>query len=90
MAEVVAKTENEDRIDPSILDAVPVSVEAYLGFASISVGELSRLRPGDVFALDQALGDPVELRLNGAAVAYGELVTKGDNFAVRITAIARP
>lgn len=72
----------------TVIDSLPVTVEAVLGAARISVGELSRLSPGDTFALDSLLGDPVELRLNGQVIAYGELVSLGDNFAVRIQGVA--
>lgn len=76
-------------VKSTVLDALPVSVEAILGVARIPIGELTRLSPGDVFTLDSLLGDPVELRLNGETIAFGELVSHEDNFAVRIQAIAR-
>lgn len=72
----------------SVIDGLPVTVEAILGVARISVGELGALKPGDNLTLDASLGDPVELRLNGTAIATGELVSVGDNFAVRILEIA--
>ena len=68
----------------SVLDGLPVTVEAVLGVAQVKVGDLSALDAGDVFALDAKLGDPVELRLNGVAIAHGELVSMGEHFAVRI------
>lgn len=72
----------------SVIDDLPVAVEAILGVAKVKVGELSRLGSGDVFALDALLGDPVELRLNGVVIAQGELVSMGDKFAVRIQQLA--
>ncbi|MBY8825565.1 FliM/FliN family flagellar motor C-terminal domain-containing protein [Sphingomonas colocasiae] len=71
------------------IDGLPVRVEAILGAASVKVGELSSLKPGDTLPLENLLGDPVSLRLNGKTIAYGELVSMGDNFAVRIQAIAQ-
>ena len=73
----------------TVIDSLPVTVEAILGTATLQVGELTRLAPGDTFPLDNLLGDPVELRLNGEIIAYGELVSVGENFAVRIQAIAQ-
>lgn len=70
------------------LDSLPVTIEAVLGVATVKVGELTAMAPGDSFTLDRKLGDPVELRLNGVPVAYGELVAVGDNFGVRIQEIA--
>lgn len=71
------------------IDGLPVRVEAILGAANVKVGELSNLKPGDVLPLENLLGDPVSLRLNGKTIAYGELVSMGDNFAIRIQAIAQ-
>ncbi|MEH3101086.1 FliM/FliN family flagellar motor switch protein [Sphingomonas adhaesiva] len=72
----------------SVLDGLPVTVEALLGVAKVTVGDLSRLTEDQVFALDASLGDPVELRLNGVAIAQGELVAMGDRFAVRIRQVS--
>lgn len=72
----------------SVIDGLIVTVEAILGVAKVSVRELSALSPGDTFRLDSLLGDAIELRLNGEVIAYGELVSLGENFAVRIQDIA--
>jgi flagellar motor switch protein FliN len=75
-------------VDRSVLDGLPVTIEAVLGVAEVTVGELTRLAAGDSFALDRKLGDAICLRLNGVTIAYGELVSVGDKFGVRITAAA--
>lgn len=75
-------------VSRSVIDSLPVTVEAILGFAEISVGELERLAPGETVKLGSLLGDPVQIRLNGAVIAFGELVSVGDNFAVRIQSIS--
>lgn len=75
-------------VSRTVLDGLPVTVEAVLGVAQVKVGDLSGLDAGDVFALDAKLGDPVELRLNGVAIAQGELVAMGEHFAVRIQKVA--
>lgn len=82
-------TKPADGVSRSIIDSLPVTIEAILGVAEVRVGDLGRLAAGETFKLDSLLGDAVELRLNGAAVAYGELVSVGDNFAVRIQSVAR-
>ncbi|WCM27309.1 FliM/FliN family flagellar motor switch protein [Sphingomonas sp. QA11] len=76
------------KIDTRLLEAVEVSLEGFLGNARITVGDLTALKQGSVVALDAALNSAVELRLNGSAVARGELVAVGDKFAVRLTEIA--
>ena len=70
------------------IDSLSVTVEAILGAATVKVGELANLRPGDALPLDSLLGDSISVRLNGETIAYGELVSMGDNFAVRIRAVA--
>jgi flagellar motor switch protein FliN/FliY len=77
------------RINPALIDSVEVSLEAYLGEARLTVGELGALKPGSVLALDSGLDRAVELRLNGVSVARGELVAVGDRFGVRLTEIAK-
>lgn len=84
-----------DRVDPAIaatkprtfIDRIDVTVEAVLGGATLSVGALNALTADSVVKLDAALGALVDLRLNGAVVARGELVAVGDRFGVRIAEI---
>ncbi len=77
------------RINPKVIDAVGVTLEAYLGEARMTVADLTALKEESVVPLDAALNQAVELRLNGVAVARGELVAVGDSFAVRLTEIAK-
>lgn len=88
MAPARQETTRHQGVRATVIDDLPVDVEAILGVARVTIGELSRLTAGDLFTLDALLGDPVELRLNGVTIAHGELVSMGDNFAVRIRALA--
>lgn len=72
-----------------LIENVGVTLEAYLGSARLTVAELVKLREASLIPLDAPLSQAVELRLNGVAVAKGELVAVGDNFAIRLTEIAR-
>lgn len=72
----------------TLIQNIPVEVEAILGVTEVRFRDLDQLEPGDTFKLDSSLGDAIELRLNGAVFAYGELVSVGDKFAVRIQSIA--
>jgi flagellar motor switch protein FliN/FliY len=42
---------------------------------------------GTVFELDREAGDAVDVRVNGAMVARGDIVVVGKNVGVRITKI---
>lgn len=77
------------RINPKVIDSVGVTLEAYLGESRMTVADLTALKEESVVPLDAALNQAVELRLNGVAVARGELVAVGESFAVRLTEIAK-
>lgn len=77
------------RISSKLIDTVAVQLEAFLGSASMTVGDLAGLAKGAVVGLDAQLNMPVELRLNGIGVARGELVAVGDKFGVRLTEITQ-
>lgn len=84
-----AETPSKPRVSPRLIEHVGVELHAFLGGAGMTVAELTALAPGAVVALDAQLNAPVELRLDGAAVARGELVAVGDRFGVRLTEIAQ-
>jgi flagellar motor switch protein FliN len=77
------------KINSQLIDGVVVTLEAYLGSARMTVAELNALKPDAVVSLDVPLSQAVEVRLNGVAVARGELVAAGDRFAVRILEISK-
>lgn len=88
MTKAQSTSSSNTGVDRSVLDGLPVTIEAVLGVAEVTVGELTSLAAGDSFALDRKLGEAVSLRLNGVTIAHGELVSVGDRFGVRITAVA--
>lgn len=77
------------RVSAKLIENVGVELHAFLGAAGMTVAELTALAPGAVVSLDAQLNAPVELKLNGVAVARGELVAVGDKFGVRLTEIAQ-
>lgn len=78
----------QDGVDPRLIDTVSVEVEAVVGHAQLTVGELARLTAGTTLPLDAALNRPVSLRLEGHEIARGELVAVDGRFGVRLTEIA--
>jgi flagellar motor switch protein FliN/FliY len=90
---VIDQNENQTlsspaRVSSKLIENVGVELQAFLGSAEMTVAELTALEPGSVVSLGTQLNAPVELRLNGVAVAHGELVAVGEKFGVRLTAIA--
>jgi flagellar motor switch protein FliN/FliY len=67
-----------------ILD-VPVTLSLEVGRAQMSVGRLLRLSQGSVVELDRNAGDPLDVLVNGALVARGEIVIVNDKFGIRLT-----
>ena len=62
---------------PSNLGAIlsiPVTVQVVLGSTSLPVAGLMKLARGAIVSLDQRVGDPVDVVVNGAVIARGEIV----------------
>jgi flagellar motor switch protein FliN/FliY len=63
--------------DSATLDtilSIPVTVQVVLGSTSMPVSTLMKLGRGALIALDQKVGDPVNIVVNGRIVARGEVV----------------
>ncbi len=73
--------------DIGLVSHVTVELTAEIGTANISISRLFSLKAGEVITLQQAVNEPVLLRLDGKAVARGELVAVDDNFGIKITEI---
>lgn len=84
---IAGQAENRS-VKQSVIDELPVTVEAILGIAKVKVADITGLETGQSFLLDTKLGDLVTLRLNGVVIAAGELVAVGDNFGIRIQSVA--
>lgn len=72
-----------------ILD-VPVTLSLEVGRAQMSVGNLLRLSQGSVVELDRGAGEPLDVLVNGALVAHGEIVVVNDKFGIRLTDVIAP
>jgi len=68
---------------------LPVTIKIVLGSSSLKIAQLMSLEKGAVIRLDQRIGDPVEMQVNGRSLARGELVVKEDDlcFGLKITEI---
>src|SRR5579862_2227104 len=69
---------------------IPVVVQVVLGSTSMPVASLMKLGRGAVIALDQRVGEPVNVVVNGRIVARGEVVFVDEDtsrFGVSLTEI---
>jgi len=91
--EMVPMGHNETPTGPSSLGPlaaeIPVEVVVELGRATLTVGTLSSLSPGEVIVLDRAPADPVALTAGNRVLARGELVVVEGQVGVRILDVAR-
>jgi flagellar motor switch protein FliN/FliY len=70
--------------------AIPVTVQVVLGTTSMPVARLMKLGRGAIISLDQKVGDPVNVLVNGRVVARGEVVVVDEansRFGVSLTEI---
>lgn len=56
-----------------VLD-VPVRLSVELGRAEVPIREVVNLGRGSVIELDRALGEPLDVRVNGVLIGRGEIV----------------
>jgi flagellar motor switch protein FliN/FliY len=71
----------ESVASPSNLGAIlsiPVTVQVVLGSTSLPVSGLMKLARGAIVSLDQRVGDPVDVVVNGTVIARGEIVVVDD------------
>jgi flagellar motor switch protein FliN/FliY len=76
---------------PDSILQIPVNVQVVLGSARMAIGKVADLKAGSIVMLDQKLGTPVTILVNGKEVAKGELfVLDGemDRLGVTITELA--
>lgn len=64
---------------------MPVSVS--FGRAQLPLKEVIKLTTGSIVELDRTVSEPVEIIVNNAVIAQGEVVVVDGNFGVRITQI---
>jgi flagellar motor switch protein FliN len=75
----ISKDERDKQIDD-----IPVKLVFQLGETRMKFGELIRLQPGYIFAVETDINKPVTIKVNGRPVGKGELVEIGDSVGVRV------
>lgn len=73
--------------DMAVLGNVPLEVTVELGRVSMKVRDVLSLQEGAVVDLDRPAGAVVDIVVNGALVARGDVVVINDELGVRITEI---
>lgn len=73
--------------DLAPLSDVPVELAVEIGRTRMTIGETLALSPGAIVTLDRLAGEPVDLLVNGRAIARGEVVVIGEEFGFRVTQV---
>ncbi len=69
---------------------IPVQVVCVLGKKNVTVGDLIKMKEGEVIDLDRFPHDAVDLVVNGKLMAKGELVEIDGKLGVRIVKLIEP
>jgi flagellar motor switch protein FliN len=81
------KRSNKKRLTIEQLQDIFLPVKLELGHKTITVRELLDLAPGSIVKLDRLAGEPVDMVINGKAIAKGEVAVIDENFAVRVVTL---
>jgi flagellar motor switch protein FliN len=69
-----------------VLD-VPVELTVEIGRTTMTIGETLSIGPGSIVSLNRAIGEPVDLLVNGKRIARGEVVAVDEEFGLRVTEV---
>ena len=71
-----------------LLADIPVSMSVEVGSTSLRLAEVMDLSEGSVVELDRQADDLLDIMVNGALIAKGEVVTVNGRYGIRIVEIA--
>ena len=64
---------------------IPVKISAELGRSQLSLKDVYDLSEGSIVELERLVGEPLDLVINGQAIAQGEVVAVDNKYGLRIT-----
>ncbi len=85
MSDEAASSSAEQSFD--LLLDVPLKVSVELGGTKLRIQELLDLGQGSILELDRKAGEPVDILVNGRAIARGEVVVVNERYAVRVVSV---
>ena len=68
-----------------LLGDVEMTVTVELGRTRMKVRDLLRMTEGSLIELGRAIGEAVDVLVNGSIIAHGEVVVVDDELGIRIT-----
>lgn len=84
------ETQNEMSNKLNAIKNIKVAVQVILGGFSMSVAQLSNLKPSELVSLDTKIGESLDILANGQLIARGEIVVieeESPKFGITLTEI---
>jgi flagellar motor switch protein FliN/FliY len=69
---------------PQMMRRIPVTLTLEVGSARISLQELMSIGPSSVVPLESVAGEPLVIRVNGAAIGRAEVVVAGEQYGLKV------
>jgi flagellar motor switch protein FliN/FliY len=69
---------------PQMMRRIPVTLTLEVGSARISLQELMAIGPSSVVPLDVLAGEPLVIKVNGAAIGRAEVVVAGEQYGLKV------
>lgn len=83
-----ASIDNNSNLD--VILNIPVQVSLELGRTKMDLRDLLQLGQGSVVELERMIDEPLDVLVNGALIARGEVVVVDNKFGIRLTDIVSP
>ena len=71
-----------------VLSSIPVRLSVEVGSTSLRLAEIMDLAEGAVIELDRQSDDLLDIMVNGALIAKGEVVTVNGRYGIRVVEVA--
>jgi flagellar motor switch protein FliN/FliY len=78
---------SSSELDLSRLSDIPMELSVEIGRTHMTVGETLELGVGSVVTVEREAGQPVDLLVNGTAIARGEVIVVDEQYGLRVTEI---
>lgn len=87
--------DNENETDPIKLqfkkfENIETELTVEAGSTMITIRDLLKLNVGSVVELDTLAGEHLKIKVNGVAIALGEVVVMGETLGIRLNGIISP
>lgn len=71
-----------------LLSNIPVRLSVEVGSTNLRLSEIMELAEGSVVELDRQADDLLDIMVNGALIAKGEVVTVNGRYGIRVVQVA--